>query len=96
MNNPFQKIKNLHKLKTGDHVVLLYEKEKEYIKSIIPFVKESLKRNEKCMYIDDKKQLKKIKKNLSNYIKNLEKYIEEGQLLLLSKEETYAANDHFD
>ncbi|MGM0410792.1 MAG: PAS domain S-box protein [Bacillota bacterium] len=96
MNNPYQKIKNLNKLKTGDHVVLIYEKENEYIKSIISFVKESLKRDEKCLYIDDKKQLKKIKKELFNQINNLENYIQKGQLLLLSKEETYAADNNFD
>ena len=96
MNNPYQKIKNLNKLKTGDHVVLLYKKEKEYIKSVISFVNESLIRNEKCIYIDDKKQLKKTKKKLSDHINNLENYIQEEQLLLLSKEETYAADNNFD
>ena len=94
MNN-YKSIKNLDKLKTGDHIVLLYKNAEEIISASVSFIKTSLKRNEKCLYIqgdlDEEALLSKLNKKLSG----LDSYLQKGQLQFLTKEKTYALSDHF-
>src|SRR6056297_1929765 len=96
MKNTYEQIKNLHQAKKGDHIVLLYQEKEEYISSVIPFIKDSLKREEKCLYIDAKDNIENIKRILSNSIDDLKDYLESNQLQLLTKEQSYLMNKEFD
>ncbi|CCU78410.1 hypothetical protein HSACCH_00599 [Halanaerobium saccharolyticum subsp. saccharolyticum DSM 6643] len=91
----YKKIINLDKLKSGDHIVLLYKNEKEIISASISFIKTSLARNEKCLYIkgdlNEEILINELRKQLSDF----DSYIENGQLQFLDKEETYALSDNF-
>jgi len=96
MKNTYEQITNLHQAKKGDHIVLLYQEKEEYISSVIPFIKDSLKREEKCLYIDAKDNIENIKRILSNSIDDLKDYLESNQLQLLTKEQSYLMNKEFD
>ena len=94
MKNFYQTIKNLNNIKTGNHVVLLYDNKNDFISNIIPLVKNSLKRNEKCIYIDNQDEIEKFKKELSKHISILNSYIKSEQLHFLNKEKVYTDSDN--
>jgi PAS domain S-box-containing protein len=89
-------IENLDKLNTGDHTVLLYENETEIIASSASFIKTSLSRNEKCLYIEGDAQTELLIEELKKQITDLDRYLANGKLQILSKEETYALSDKFE
>jgi PAS domain S-box-containing protein len=91
----YKKIANLDKLKSGDHIVLLYKKEKEIISASISFIKTSLARNEKCLYIKGDLNEEILINELRKQVSDLDLYIKNGQLQFLDKEETYALSNDF-
>ena len=46
--------KNMDLLVPGDHAVFFYEKKEEIINSMPAFIINSLRKNQKCYYIDQK------------------------------------------
>ncbi|MGM0640925.1 MAG: MEDS domain-containing protein [Thermotogota bacterium] len=91
----YKKIDNLDKMKAGDHIVLFYKKESEILSASVSFIKTSLNRNEKCLYIKGDLNDDLLLIELRNQITNLDLFIEKGQLHFLNKEETYALSDNF-
>lgn len=91
----YKKINNIDKLKNGDHTVLLYETESEILSASVSFIKTSLKRNEKCLYIQGDLNIDGLLSELKKQIIDLDQYIKKGQLQFLTKEETYALSNHF-
>jgi|GEM_PF-621353 len=91
----YEKIANLDKMKTGDHIVLLYKEEKEILSASVSFIKTSLDRNEKCLYIKGDLNEEILISELRKQVSNFDSYIENGQLQFLDKEETYALSDNF-
>ncbi|MFW6229596.1 MAG: MEDS domain-containing protein, partial [Halanaerobium sp.] len=91
----YEKIANLDKMKTGDHIVLLYEKSAEIIPASVSFIKTSLDRNEKCLYIKGDMNEEVLLSKLRKEISNLDEYIENGQLQFLDKKVVYALSKHF-
>jgi len=96
MINPYFEIKNLDKIKEGDHIVLLYEKEREMVNSTAAFIKTSLERGDKCLYIEGDGRTELVIASLLNAVDDLDSYLESGQLLVLNKEQTYSLSDGFD
>ncbi len=91
----YKKIANLDKMKSGDHIVLLYKKEKEILSASVPFIKTSLDRDEKCLYIKGNLDEETIISELRKQVSDFDSYIERGQLRFLTKEETYALSNNF-
>jgi len=91
----YNKIDNLDKLKNGDHTVLLYESKSEILSASVSFIKASLKRNEKCLYIQGDLKIDELLSELKKQIIDLDQYIKKEQLQFLTKEETYALSNHF-
>lgn len=91
----YKKIDNLDKLKSGDHIVLLYKKTEEILSASVSFIKTSLDRNEKCLYIKGDLNIEILLNELRKQISKLDLYIQNGQLQILTKEETYALSDNF-
>ncbi|MGM0549025.1 MAG: MEDS domain-containing protein [Bacillota bacterium] len=89
MNNFPVNIINLDKIKLGDHTVLFYTKEAEMINSTAAFIKSSLIKAEKCLYIDSQEIHQKVKKVLKKELNNYQQYVEAQQLLFLTKEDSY-------
>lgn len=48
------------KLNHGDHTCLIYENTDEQLAAAVPFIKEGLARNERCIYIADDRTVKEI------------------------------------
>jgi PAS domain S-box-containing protein len=86
---------NIDKLKIGDHTLLLYEDESEMISRSISFIRESLKRGEKCLYIEGDADIDFLMFELRKLISGIDKYLKNGQLQILSRAETYALSKHF-
>ena len=82
MNN-YKKIENLNKIKTGDHTVLLYEQIDEILSASVSFIKTSLQRNEKCLYIKGDLDEEILLNKLSKEVSELDLYIQNGQLHFL-------------
>jgi PAS domain S-box-containing protein len=91
----YEKIANLNKMKTGDHIVLIYKKEKEILSASVSFIKTSLDRNEKCLYIKGDLNEEVLLSELRKQISDLDLYLQNGQLQFLDKEETYALSNNF-
>src|SRR6056297_560942 len=91
----YKKIDNLNKLKNGDHIVLLYKKPAEILLASVSFIKTSLARNEKCLYIQGDLNGEILLNELKEQISDLDFYIKKGQLQFLTKEETYALSNDF-
>lgn len=86
---------NIDKLKIGDHTLLLYEDEAEMISKSISFIRESLRRGEKSLYIEGDGSRDLLMVGLRNQIPKIDEYLENGQLQILSSAETYALSDRF-
>jgi PAS domain S-box-containing protein len=96
MISSFTEVDDLDKLNTGDHTVLLYENETEMISSSVSFIKESLIRNEKCLYIEGDAANTLLIEELEKQIADLDRYFASGKLQILTKEDTYALSDKFE
>jgi|LGOV01.1.fsa_nt_gb putative nucleotidyltransferase with HDIG domain len=82
-------------VKPGDHLVVLYKTETEVINTVVGYIKGSILRNEKCIYITDGANLKSIKQILEfDGIDN--SYIEKGQLVFLENKDAYSKDGKFD
>src|SRR6056297_721232 len=92
----FEDITKMNKLAVGDHSVLLYENESETIEPIISYIKSSLKRGEKCIYIEGDADTDLLIKKLKSETDNFDKLIKDKKLQFLSADETYALSDQFE
>ncbi|MFP4016387.1 MAG: MEDS domain-containing protein [Halanaerobiales bacterium] len=72
-------LNDLKKIKIGDHLVLLYRAEEDIISPLLSCVKESLKRNEKCLYITGESNTEDILSTFHKNIPDLDQYIKKGQ-----------------
>ena len=95
MKSAYENIDNIEQLKLGDHSVLLYEDEAEIIDRSISFIRSSLKRDEKCIYIKGDANTELLMKELRSQITGIDEYLADGQLQILSSEETYALSNSF-
>lgn len=82
-------------VQSGDHLVVLYNNEVEVSNTVISYIRESLKRNERCIHImgdvDTDRILRDLKKDF-----DIDELIKIGQLILLTKEESYAKEGRFE
>ncbi|MEW6456816.1 MAG: MEDS domain-containing protein [Acidobacteriota bacterium] len=84
------------KIKSGSHVCFIYKNKKEQMSVIIPFIKEGLERNEKCIYIADENSVQDIIDSFKKKGTNINSSIEKGQLIFYTKKETYLKDGFFD
>lgn len=88
-----ESLKYMQKIETGDHLVLLYGNEK-IGETVASFIAESLKRNERCMYVNGDTDTDEMLACLSKII-DVDKVIEKNQLFILDKSEAYSKNGVF-
>jgi len=81
-------------VRPGDHMVLLYNNEKEVIEPLVEYIMESLLRNEKCIYISGDTDIETLKKEMQKKIA-YESYILSEQLLMLDKADAYSKDGEF-
>lgn len=80
-------------LKVHDHTCLIYEKEEEWEKVIIPFIIEGLQKNEKCIYITDQHEPKTVKKHLQD--RGFDPQRLSSQFQIIYEDEAYTKEGHF-
>jgi PAS domain S-box-containing protein len=85
----------LKSISLGEHLCSIYRSKEEQMSIIVPFIINGLRRNEKCLYILDENTKEGIIKEFKKHIE-IRHYIESGQMIFLTKEETYLKNGFFD
>jgi signal transduction histidine kinase len=83
-------------LKQGDHACLIYENASEQLAVAVPFVKDGLARNERCIYIADNRRAKEIEQALSAAGVDLDRERQRGALQILTKRDVYLATGRFE
>lgn len=89
-------LKEIEKLKQGDHLCIIYKDFDDQMMTIIPYLTFGLERNEKCFYIVDENSVTQIVDKFKEYKIDIEKYLSENKMNFLTKEEAYLKNGYFD
>lgn len=79
-------------IKPGDHLVILYEEEEEATDYLVTFIHAALKKNERCLYIANAENADAV---LSKILLLKTEGFLQGDLVVLSQEESYAINGEF-
>ncbi len=84
------------KIQLGAHICYIYETKEQQFALVIPFIKEGLECNHKCIYIIDESSVEEIQTQLKNVSVDVDSVIEKGQLVFTTSEDTYTKGDAFD
>ncbi len=79
----------------GDHFVLLYNDPDEIVVSVGKYIRHSLLRNEKSVYVNGDADIDKITAYLRKYY-NIDELIKSKQLIILNKDDVYSKSGVFD
>lgn len=86
----------IHGLKIHDHICSIYETKQEQLSAVIPYIKEGLSKNEKCVYIADENTIDEVIEFLKKDISLVLDAIAEGALVILGKEDSYLRYGFFE
>jgi PAS domain S-box-containing protein len=86
----------LTKLKLGDHICLIYENSAEQMAAAVPFLKEGLARDERCLYVADDSAVEAIASALAATRVDVAHERERDALWMLTKQDTYLFEGKFD
>jgi len=96
MRTPLYSLHMIADLKPGDHLCCIYETEKEHRVVLTPFLRQGLERGEKVLYIVDARTTKAILGYLQDGGLDAEPYLADGQLAILTRDDTYMPEGIFD
>ncbi|HEV3168131.1 MAG TPA: MEDS domain-containing protein [Isosphaeraceae bacterium] len=88
--------RQLAKLKQGDHVCLIYENTAEQLTAAVPFIREGLARNERCIFIADDTTIAEAVQALGAAGVNVEQARQKGALQMLRFRDVYHTPGEFD
>src|ERR1700733_4976531 len=94
MANEF--VHQIGRLHRGDHACLLYETSDDQLAAMVPFFKDGLARNERCLYVADDRTVDEVKAYLSEAGIDVSSEIGAGRLDGLNKGQTYLKDGAFD
>lgn len=80
----------------GDHLCLIYESKEEQFASVIPFMRDGLAADERCLYIVDDHTADGVLQALAATGVDVARETERGTLTLLTKRDTYLRSGAFD
>lgn len=86
----------LIKLKQGNHICLIYENSAEHMAAVVPFLREGLARDERCLYIADDSTVEAIAFALAATRVDVAQERKRGALWMLSNQSTYLRDGKFD
>ena len=86
----------LTKLKQGNHICLIYENSAEQMAAAVPFLKEGLARDERCLYIADDSTVEAIASALAATGVDVAHERKRDALWMLTKQDTYLKDGKFD
>lgn len=83
-------------LKQGDHVCLIYENTTEQLAAVVPFVKEGLARNERCVVVADEATAAEALQALGTAGIDVAEVRQRGALQVLNARDVYRSPAEFD
>lgn len=86
----------ISELSHGDHVCMIYESREEQIAGAVPFIRDGLERNERCVYIADDSTIQDARAALTAVGIDVEKETARGALSLMTKRDSYLRSGDFD
>lgn len=89
-------LESLDELQPGDHVCCIYRTDEEHRAIVVPFLRAGLERNERVVYIVDARTADTILGWLREEGPDPEPFLARGQLAVLSRDEAYLRDGHFD
>lgn len=96
-NDSFEKMKAVFEnYGLGEHFCSIYKSKAEQFSVILPYVYVGLKRNEKCIYIVDDRTKEELLDAFIDSGVDIKKYIKSGQMLFLTKNDSYLKKGFFD
>ncbi|TYB83440.1 MAG: PAS domain S-box protein [Kosmotoga sp.] len=88
--------KLLSNLKPHDHLCLLYEDKKVWADTVVHYIHEGLKQNQKCFYVVDENTAQEIRGIFSDKDIDISEYENTGQFTIAKERDTYTRGGHFD
>jgi CheY-like chemotaxis protein len=82
--------------KRSDHVCFVYSNRAEQMQAVVPWIRQGLRRGEKCEYIADHNTASQIKRELAQGGIEVERECERGALIFATKHETYLLGGRFE
>lgn len=86
----------LRRLAPHDHLCLIYEDPEQQFQAIAPAIRFGLERGEKCIYVADEYDVETVRRELEARGVAAQPAIESGQLLIVTKAESYLRRESFD
>jgi len=86
----------ISELTVHDHICIVYETKEEQLNAVVPFIKLGLDRGEKCIYVVDDNTSKVVIEAMQKEGIETESVIKSGALNILTKQEAYLQQGHFD
>ena len=86
----------LQALRPGQHLCLFYDQIDEQIGITVEFIRAGLERRERCLYVSDVATIGKLREQLQRSGTDVAAQVEEGALLLVTKDDAYLAGGRFD
>jgi GAF domain-containing protein/PAS domain-containing protein/DNA-binding CsgD family transcriptional regulator len=80
----------------NDHFALVYESQDEQFAAAIPFIRQGLERDERCLYITFENSREEVLAAMRDYGIDVDAALESGQLSIHDEQETYLRNETFD
>ncbi len=84
------------RLRLGDHLCSFYEDRKQQFQIVIPFIKDGLRKREKCLYVVDENTAAEISAGLLMHGISVQHYLERSQLSIVTSRESYLRLGRFD
>ncbi len=81
---------------SNDHLALIYENQTEQFAAAVPFTRQGLERDERCLYIVDENSKEDVMTALREGGVDVDAALESGALTIHSKQDTYLRDGSFD
>jgi KaiC/GvpD/RAD55 family RecA-like ATPase len=79
-----------------EHLCIIYDTQEEQLAAALPYLRASLERGEKCLYIADENTAAAVLDALGKGGTDVDRYLRSGALTIASKEETYLEQGRFE
>jgi GAF domain-containing protein/predicted DNA binding protein len=81
---------------SNDHLALIYENQAEQFAAVVPFIRQGLRRGERCLYVADENSREEVLAALRDGDVDVDAALESGALTVHSKQDTYLREGTFD
>ncbi|AEH35509.1 MEDS domain-containing protein [Halopiger xanaduensis] len=93
---PVEPLEDHEHVHANDHFALIYESQEEQFAAVIPFLRQGLERNERCLYITAENSREEVLEAMRERGIDVDAALDSGQLSVHDETETYLRNETFD